>query len=205
MNSNIYMLPSGSYRVKVVCDGKSYGHAHRTYGEAMQELESIQSSHPQKNRYARFWEKVHKPESGNGCWEYTGTLNAFGYGEFCRHILAHRYSYELAYGPIPHGLVIDHICHNPACVNPKHLRAITIQGNEENRKGAQRNNHTSHIRGVTWDKKNRKWRAQAKHDGKNYSTGRFDSLHDAEQAAINLRNKLMTFNDLDRIAHPTTK
>ena len=48
---------------------------------------------------------------------------------------AHRVAYEKRYGPIPRGLVIDHLCRNPACCNPDHLEAVT---NQENlRRGAQ--------------------------------------------------------------------
>lgn len=40
-------------------------------------------------------------------------------------ILAHRFSYETFVGPIPEGLVIDHLCRNTLCVNPKHLEPVT--------------------------------------------------------------------------------
>lgn len=37
----------------------------------------------------------------------------------------HRIAYELAYGPIPEGLEIDHLCGNRACCLPEHLEAVT--------------------------------------------------------------------------------
>ena len=43
--------------------------------------------------------------------------------------LAHRVAYELYKGPFPTGMVIDHLCRRPACVNPNHLDAVTMQEN----------------------------------------------------------------------------
>jgi hypothetical protein len=38
---------------------------------------------------------------------------------------AHRHVWEECFGPIPDGLVIDHLCRNPICVNPNHLEPVT--------------------------------------------------------------------------------
>lgn len=78
----------------------------------------------------RFEEKC-SPEPNTGCWLWTGaaSFNHSGnlYGLFKTDKLkgAHRASYELYKGPIPHGLVVDHKCRQTLCVNPDHLEAVT--------------------------------------------------------------------------------
>lgn len=52
-----------------------------------------------------------------------------------RAYLAHRWMYELRVGPIPDGCVIDHLCRIKACVNPKHLEAVSLA--ENNARAAQ--------------------------------------------------------------------
>ena len=41
----------------------------------------------------------------------------------------HRFVYELLVGAIPNGLVIDHLCRNPGCVDPDHLDVVTRRVN----------------------------------------------------------------------------
>lgn len=89
---------------------------------------------------ARFWAKVNClgaiPAQGTAvgtCWEWTAGKTKQGYGGFhptkARMVLAHRYAYELLIGPIPAGLVIDHLCRNRVCVNPAHLEPVTTGEN----------------------------------------------------------------------------
>ncbi len=63
-----------------------------------------------------------------GCWVWTGTKTAEGYGQMRvggrRRDYTHRVSYQLHKGPIPEGLAIDHLCKNRACANPEHLEAV---------------------------------------------------------------------------------
>jgi len=68
-----------------------------------------------------------------GCWNWNGWLTLDGYGQ-CRaprgsKQMAHRVAYEMFVGPIPVGLVIDHLCRNRSCVNPAHLEAVTQREN----------------------------------------------------------------------------
>lgn len=77
---------------------------------------------------ARFWAKV-KESTATSCWEWTAFKSEHGYGRCMvgagKAKWAHRFAYELVVGAIPKGLVLDHLCRNPSCVNPAHLEAVT--------------------------------------------------------------------------------
>lgn len=86
---------------------------------------------------AAFEARVQRPE-GDGCWEWTGSKQRQGYGRLGRteggkytELMAHRIAFELYVGPIPEGLVIDHLCRNRGCVNPDHLEPVTNEVNIE--------------------------------------------------------------------------
>jgi hypothetical protein len=66
-----------------------------------------------------------------------------------RNVLAHRVAYELARGPIPDGLQVDHICRTRSCINPDHLELVTQRENIlRGEGGSARNARKTHcIRG----------------------------------------------------------
>jgi hypothetical protein len=75
----------------------------------------------------------------DACSDWVGP-KARGYGRFKyngKSIAAHRLNYLLSGLIIPEGLVLDHLCCRPCCVNPRHLEPVT---NAENiRRGRSSN------------------------------------------------------------------
>jgi hypothetical protein len=73
----------------------------------------------------RFWEKVDIREPDE-CWPWRAGRHPYGYGQFSvdgRLTYAHRLAHQLRSGPILRRQVVRHLCGNPCCVNPAHLRA----------------------------------------------------------------------------------
>jgi hypothetical protein len=71
--------------------------------------------------HVRFWRNVQKTPT---CWLWTGAYQKPGYGKIgdgSHSKYAHRVSWELQAGAIPHGLQVLHRCDNPQCVRPDHL------------------------------------------------------------------------------------
>lgn len=139
----------------------------------------------------RFWAKVNKTA---GCWVWMGKPDPKGYGHIVvdgkRHP-AHRLSWTMANGPVPYGMVVDHVCHNKSCVNPAHLRLATTKQNAEYRQGAQRNNRTSGVRGVY--KAGKAWRVMVRHNQELHHFGCYPTVAEAEAVAIRERARLFTF------------
>lgn len=84
---------------------------------------------------ARIAAKIAPPDE-NGCWPWTGSLNAKGYASVHykgRKRPAHRVVYVLLVGPIPTGFDIDHVrdrgCRLRSCMNPEHMEPVTHREN----------------------------------------------------------------------------
>lgn len=87
----------------------------------------------------RFWSRVVPDE--DGCWLWTGTCRANGYGSFSVRregdrwgkTTAHRWAYIDQVGPVPDGHEVDHLCRRRDCVRPDHLEAVPLQENRRRR------------------------------------------------------------------------
>jgi hypothetical protein len=68
----------------------------------------------------------------NECWPCRGGCDGQPYGTIKargKNLRAHRVMFELCYGPIRDGMSIMHVCDNPPCCNPSHLREVTHHEN----------------------------------------------------------------------------
>lgn len=83
------------------------------------------------DRYSRepIIDRLARAFTKNGdCWIWNGYKNPSGHAQMSYKGVrtgAHRLSYETFVGKIPEGLVLDHLCKQPSCINPNHLEPVT--------------------------------------------------------------------------------
>jgi hypothetical protein len=79
-------------------------------------------------------------KSPDDCWEWQGKIASNGYGakqSGGRTLLAHRWVFSIFNGWIPKEAVLNHLCSNRRCVNPKHIEVTTQAGNARHGRGAK--------------------------------------------------------------------
>ena len=81
---------------------------------------------------------------------------------------------------------VDHINHNKDDCRKENMRICDNSENNRNR-GLQSNN-TSGVAGVSWSKKEKKWRVRIKIYGKEKHIGFFDNIEDAKKAREKAEN-----------------
>lgn len=74
-------------------------------------------------------------KNGNGKRHGYGLLSVMTAEGKVKRLMAHRAAYQLQVGPIPDGLVLDHVkargCTSTACINIKHLEPVSRRVNTE--------------------------------------------------------------------------
>jgi len=127
------------------------------------------------------------------CWIWLGSKDKSGYGHFFVDSFkrtpkgAHRVSYELNVGEIPHGLCVLHKCDNPSCVNPEHLWLGTKLDNAKDKINKGRD---IYLRGQdSWASKltkNKVKRIRSLYKDKKHNQTSLSKLFDIHQSSVSL-------------------
>lgn len=143
-----------------------------------------------EERLARNTER--DPDSGCLLWTGAGIGpkrerdgQQYGYwgGEGSRY--AHRNVWEYEHGPVPKGMLVDHICHNRACVELSHLRLASKAQNAQNRAAAAAPS-SSGVRGV-YQLRSGRWQARVRlGEGRSWIRS-YDTLEEASAAVAEAR------------------
>ena len=142
MQSTVVGLKSNCKAPECVLASRAGGYCDRHY-RRWRKYGDPRPAHLEGTVEQRFWRRVDVSAGPNSCWLWTKAISPYGYGKLTyrgRVVAAHRVAFELAVGPIPDGLQVDHLCHTLACtaasrcvhrrcVNPAHLRATSAREN----------------------------------------------------------------------------
>ena len=115
----------------------------------------------------------------NKVGDEAGTLEKSGYKRFSidgKHYRVHRIVWLYHYGEFPDGQ-IDHINHDRTDNRIENLEMKSNLANARNQR--VRKNNTSGALGVTWFKRDKKWRAAIQVLSKNIHLGYFETIEEA--------------------------
>ncbi|EDI4902887.1 endonuclease [Salmonella enterica subsp. enterica serovar Muenchen] len=119
---------------------------------------------------------------GSQTWQGYYAFSLFG-----KKCFAHRLAWLLHYGEWP-SQPIDHINGIKTDNSIRNLRLCSLSQNQFN-KPTQKNNTTG-VKGVYWNKRDKRYVASVQFNGKKYSAGHHKDIDSAKEAVMKLREKL---------------
>lgn len=128
--------------------------------------------------------------SGRQAGSVIGSQTRQGYYAFSlfgKKCFAHRLAWLLHYGEWP-SQPIDHINGIKTDNSIRNLRLCSLSQNQFN-KPTQKNNTTG-VKGVYWNKRDKRYVASVQFNGKKYSAGHHKDIESAKEAVMKLREKL---------------
>ncbi|WAX10819.1 hypothetical protein BV739P1_00020 [Phocaeicola phage BV739P1] len=153
------------------------------------------------------WRKRTRGQRGNLVAGYTRSSDD-GYIQIRfkgKNYYAHRIAMLLAYGFYSDELEIDHINHVRKDNRLVNLRFVTKSGNQRNQ--SRRNDNTSGVTGVRYNKRARKYVAYIKADGLRIHLGSFITLEEAAEVrkAAELKYKFNANHGTNKAMYVRTK
>jgi len=116
---------------------------------------------------------------------------------------AHRIVWQINYGPIPEGMIVDHKDGDGLNNRLENLRLIKASDNSKNM--ATPVSNTSGVMGVFWRETRKKWEARITHKGRVHFLGQFDNKGDAMAARREAEKRFGFFYRHGRITTPDRK
>lgn len=145
----------------------------------------VRSGNMRPGYLERFWSKVDKGD-GDSCWIWTAGRDRLGYGQVlwkgvCRK--AYSVAWEIAngYRSMGRGIDLDHICCNPSCVRPDHLRLCLHSDNVKNCR-IRSDNKTGFKGVIVVGRRKDRYRAHIRVNGKRIVLGEYRTPEEAHEA-----------------------
>lgn len=139
---------------------------------------------------------IAKQITGSWCLNYNRCTRSF-YAMACikknnkwTTVALHR----IILGLTDRNLCVDHIFHDTLDNRKSHLRIVTYSENQQNTR--MNKNNTSGIKGVTWHKRDKRWKARIKVNQKYINLGSFNTKEEAKQAREIAEEKYFLYKSL---------
>jgi hypothetical protein len=156
-----------------------------------------------RGKLVNYFARVHyEPSTGIFTWavsargisagKVAGSISIHGYRLIKlgrKPFRAGRLAWFLTHGEWPSG-EIDHINGNKLDDRIANLRVVDRAGNSQNKGGAQKNNKSCGLLGVTWNKQHRRWQSKIMANGIRYHVGYFNDPHEASAAYMEAKSRL---------------
>ena len=132
------------------------------------------------NEFDLIW--IKSPKNGIAVGSVVGSIGKDGYCTFQlkgKHYTNHKVIWQLVYGEIPYGYVVDHRDRNRSNNSRANLRLATFSQNLQNSKGKGK-----YLKGARLNKKTGKWYASITEDGRLKYLGSFNTELAAHKAYL---------------------
>ena len=175
MTPNAVRIDGQTAYVTVACKSRGF------VGEAKVDVADLE-----RVRHRRWYAKWDEKSCGYYVWTGVTFTDENGRRRTVT-VSLHRFVMEALFSR----LKVDHRNHNTLDNRRANLRVVTHAENMQNLKGARRQS-ASGVRGVSWYPRTGKWKVGLKVHGRQIHLGYYDSLAEAEAAAIAGRQAHMT-------------